>query len=81
MVPNPKIRTAHSIDTRTANTLQNKEKELMQSSQRIDYYKDGLGTRAVLKTDNIDEKLKGIIDNNPLTEDMVGKIHNIKYHK
>lgn len=74
-MPNPKIRTSQSIDARTANTLQNKEKELMQSSQRIDYYKDGLGTRAVLNTDNLDEKQKGIIDSNPLTENMVSKYY------
>lgn len=28
----------------------------MQSTQRIDYYKDGLGTRAVLNSDNLEEK-------------------------
>ncbi|RNA40418.1 hypothetical protein BpHYR1_013636 [Brachionus plicatilis] len=70
LVPNQRLRNAHSIDARTANTLRNKEKELMQSSQRIDYYKDGLGTRAVLDSDNLNEKQKRIIESGEHSDDM-----------
>jgi hypothetical protein len=56
-VPNPKIRSpALQIDPITANILINKDKELMQSSNRIDYYVDGLGTRAPVNSDDLHEK-------------------------
>lgn len=71
LAPNPRLRVSHSIDSRTANALRNKEKELMQSSQRIDYYKDGLGTRAVLKTDDLEEKNRRLNENGERNEEMV----------
>ena len=36
--------------------LRNKEKQLSQSTQRLDYYADGLGTRAPLSSDDLLEK-------------------------
>lgn len=52
--------------------LRNKERELLQTTQQVDYYKDGLGTRAPLNSDNLDEKnLKlektGIVDETLVT--------------
>lgn len=56
-VPNPKLRVEdRSIDMITANVLKNKEKQLMQSTQQADYYKDGLGTQAPINSDDLLEK-------------------------
>ena len=71
LTPNPRLRVSHSIDFRTANALRNKEKELMQSSQRIEYYKDGLGTRAVLKTDDLEDKNRRLNETGDRNEEMV----------
>ncbi|CAF0732237.1 unnamed protein product [Brachionus calyciflorus] len=70
LTPNPRLRASHPIDARTANTLKNKEKELMQSSQRIDYYKDGLGTRAVVNSDDLDERKKRFLETGDRSEEM-----------
>ncbi len=57
MVPNPKLRPDdRSIDLITANVLRNKERQLMQSTNQADYYKDGLGTQAPLNSDDLIEK-------------------------
>jgi hypothetical protein len=44
------------VDTATAKTIRNKEKQLIQSTNRTDYYKDGLGTRAPLNANDLEEK-------------------------
>jgi hypothetical protein len=57
LAPNPKLRNlTHSLDPHSWNMLRNKERELMQTTHQIDYYKDGLGTRVAFSTDNLDEK-------------------------
>ena len=57
LMPNPRLRAQkHSLDARTANVLRNKEKQLHQTTQRTDYYADGLGTRAPLNSDDLLEK-------------------------
>lgn len=45
-----------SIDARTTNVLRNKEKQLMMTSNQMEYYKDGLGTHAPLSSDDLLEK-------------------------
>jgi hypothetical protein len=70
--PNPRLRPAsHQIDRRTANILENKEKELMQTTQQTDYYKDGLGTRAPLKSDNLEDKISKYEQTGQIDEEMV----------
>ena len=60
-----------SIDARTANVLRNKEKQLMMSSNQIDYYKDGLGTHAPLSSDNLLEKKKKYDSTGQVNDKMV----------
>lgn len=59
-VPNPRLRPEErSIDLLTANVLKNKERQLMQSTQQADFYKDGLGSQAPLNSDDLcTKKLK-----------------------
>ena len=67
-VPNQKLRNfSASLDTKNWNILRNKERDLMQTTHQIDFYKDGLGTRAPLNSDNLNEKAAkldkaGIVD-------------------
>ncbi len=57
LAPNTKLRPEdRSIDVRVANVLRNKEKQIMQTTNKIDYYKDGLGTHAPLNSDDVYEK-------------------------
>lgn len=57
LVPNPALRNEHlAIDERTANVLSNKNKELIESTQRTDYYIDGRGTRAQINSDDLLKK-------------------------
>ena len=56
-MPNTKLRPEErSIDARTANVLRNKEKQLMITSNQMEYHKDGLGTHAPLNSDDLIEK-------------------------
>ena len=72
LVANPKLRqTSLQIDANTADILANKERELMQTSNRIDYYKDGLGTRAPLNSDNYNEKQIKLDQTSKIDEEMV----------
>jgi hypothetical protein len=71
-VPNPKLRSEeHSIDARTANALRNKERQLIQSTQRTDFYADGLGTRASLNSDDLLEKKVRFETNGQINDNMV----------
>lgn len=57
LAPNPRKRTfTGSLDPQAWNILRNKERELMQTQNQIDFYKDGLGTRAPFNSDNYHEK-------------------------
>jgi hypothetical protein len=57
LVPNPALRNEKlSINERTANVLRNKDRELMQSTQRTDYYIDGIGTRSQINSDDLLKK-------------------------
>jgi hypothetical protein len=62
---------ALQIDPVTTNIVINKEKELMQSSNRIDYYFDGLGTRAQLNSDDLHEKQARFEATGKIDEEMV----------
>jgi hypothetical protein len=44
------------VNPETAKTILNKQKQLIQSTNRIDYYKDGFGTRAPLNSSDFEEK-------------------------
>ena len=70
--PNPRLRVdERSIDMITANVLRNKEKQLMQSTQQADYYKDGLGTQAPVNSDDLVEKKKKYESTGKINETMV----------
>lgn len=69
--PNPRLRVdERSIDMITANVLRNKEKQLMQSTQQADYYKDGLGTQAPVNSDDLVEKKKKYESTGKINETM-----------
>lgn len=71
-MPNPRIRPkSEQLDARTANVLRNKERELMQTTHQIDYYKDGLGTRAPLNSDNLEEKMAKYQETGEMNDEMV----------
>jgi hypothetical protein len=55
----------------TANILINKDKELLQSSNRIDYYVDGQGTRAPVNSDDLLEKQARFQATGDINEEMV----------
>jgi len=75
LVPNPKLRAEErSIDLRTANTLRNKEKQLMMTSNQIDYFKDGLGTHAPLNSDDVIEKKANYEATGSINDSMVSCI-------
>ena len=70
-MPNPRLRVPnHTLDARTANVLRNKEKQLLQTTQRTDYYADGQGTRAPLNSDDLLEKKEKYEKTHQLTEGM-----------
>ncbi len=73
LVPNPKLRGSEErlIDQRTANVLRNKEKQLMQTTQQADYFKDGLGSQAPLNSDDIIEKKVKFDSTGQINENMV----------
>jgi hypothetical protein len=71
--PNPRLRAmSHSLDQSSWNMLRNKERELMQTTHQIDYYKDGLGTRVAFNTDNINEKIDQNIRTGQYDDSLVG---------
>lgn len=70
LTPNRRLRSLEQqIDARTANILANKERELMQTTSNIDYYADGLGTRAPLNSDDLDEKYARILATSQVVDD------------
>lgn len=70
--PNRRTRSPNQqLDARTANALANKERELMQTTHSIDYYKDGLGSRAPLNSDDLNEKCARYVQTGHVDNQMV----------
>lgn len=70
LAPNRNIRAPEErLDARTANVLANKERELMQSANKIEYFADGLGTRAPLNSDDLAEKVARFVSTSQVVQD------------
>lgn len=70
LAPNRNIRAPEErLDARTANVLANKERELMQSANQIEYFADGLGTRAPLNSDDLTEKVARFVSTSQVVQD------------
>ena len=78
MAPNLTSRSVHfKLDEPTANTLRNKDKETMESTQQADYYRDGLGSRAPLDTNNLNEKEEKLIHEGVCYDQIVCQVSNL----
>ena len=71
-MPNPRLRSEErSIDLITTNVLRNKERQLMQSTQQADFYRDGLGSQAPINSDDLLEKKARFEQTGEINENMV----------
>lgn len=80
LAPNRNIRAPEErLDARTANVLANKERELMQSANQIEYFADGLGTRAPLNSDDLAEKVARFVSTSQVVQDKMVCFFIIKH--